>query len=268
MMRRLEAAVALSGSDSRDVDSLNRGLEILRTFRPPDGTLSLGEISTRLGVPRPTVQRLADTLVAYGFLRRIPATDRYQPDSSCLVVGHAMLASSAIVKLARPVLDELALRHGVHAVLGVRERLNMMCLVHAAGPGAAPISLLGVGMQFPITATALGRAWLWAQNGSLQGDLIQRSKAEGGDQAARTVPGLYRAFQELEQEGYCVSSGEWLRDVAAVGTPILASPGRSYGLSCKVAGPGTRREILRGKIAPALLEAASQIRDAAARLAI
>jgi DNA-binding IclR family transcriptional regulator len=266
-MRRREAAAPLAGSqDSRDVDSLNRGLEILRTFRALEGALGVAEIAMRLGIPRGTVQRLAETLVAHGFLRRIPDSDRYQPDSSCLLLGHAVLASSPIVRVARPILEELAARHDVHAALGVPERLNMMCLVHAAGPKTAPISLIGVGMPLPMTATALGRAWLWAQQGSTQGEFIQRTKAEGGDSAARTIPGLYRAFQELEEEGFCIASGEWIRDVAAVGTAVALNSGRSYGLACKVAGLGSRRELLRTKIAPALMEAAAQIRDASARV--
>lgn len=268
MMKRREAATLLAGpQDSRDVDSLNRGLEILRTFRPLEGALGIAELSLRLGIPRGTVQRLAETLAAHGFLRRVPDTDRYQPDSSCLLVGHALLASSPIVRVARPILDELAARHDVHAALGVRERLNMLCLVHAAGRKAAPISLVGVGMLLPMTATALGRAWLWAQQGSLQGELIQRTKAEGGEPAARTIPGLYRAFQELEEDGFCIAAGEWIRDVSAVGTAVTLNNGRSFGLACKVAGPGSRKEMLRTRLAPALMEAAAQIREAAARVA-
>ncbi len=267
-MRPREAASLAGSQDSRDVDSLNRGLEILRTFRPLEGALSVAEISLRLGIPRGTVQRLAETLVTHGFLRRIPDSDHYQPDSSCLLVGHALLASAPIVRIARPILEELATKHDVHAALGVRERLNMLCLAHAAGRKAVPITLLGVGMLLPMTATALGRAWLWAQQGSTQGELIQRTKVEGGEPAARTIPGLYRAFQELEEEGFCVASGEWIRDVAAVGTAVTLNSGHSYGLVCKVSGPGFRKELLRTKIAPALMDAAAQIRDASARLTV
>jgi len=251
--------------DARDVDSLNRGLEILRCFRPPEGALGLAEISTRLGIPRSTVQRLTETLVAHGFLRRL-AGDRFQPDSACLVVGHAMLASCSIARASRPILDELAARHDVHAVLGVRERLGMLCLVHATARKAAPIGFLGVGMLLPMTATALGRSWLWAQSGSLQGEIIQRTKVERGEHGARTIPGLYRSFQELEERGFCLASGEWLRDVFGVGTAVTLADGRSFGLACKVALPDSRKEQLGARLGAVLLDAAGRIRDAAVRL--
>jgi DNA-binding IclR family transcriptional regulator len=251
--------------DARDVDSLHRGLEVLRNFRPGESMLGINEISLRLGVPRATTQRLVDTLVTHKFVRQVGDSDRYQPDVSCLVVGHALVASSAIVRVARPIMQELASRFKVDVVLGTRERLDMLCLEHCASRNAARFPVT-VGMSLPLTATALGRAWLWAQPGSLQGELIQRTKAEGGEQGMRTIPGLYRAFQEMEEHGYCLSSGEWLRDVNAVGTAVILNNGATYALSCRVVGLGSKKEFSLDEIGPALLEAAAKIKDAAGRI--
>jgi len=250
-----------------DVDSLQRGLEILRLFHPPQTSLSLGEISIRLGIPRATAQRLAETLVDQGFLRHGPAVDRYQPDASCFLLGHALLVSNAIGRIARPILEETAEQLGGHLVLGLRDRISMLCLGYAAARGATPINLLGPGFRVPLTATALGRAWLWSQPASVQGELIQRTKDDASDQATRTIGGLYRAFQELEEEGFCISVGDWLRDVAAVGTVVELGSGRSFGLSYKVAGPASRKE-LKSRIGVPLMNVAARIRDAVARQAI
>lgn len=250
---------------TRDVDSLHRGLEILRCFRSGESMLSLNEISLRLGVPRPTTQRLVNTLVAHKFLHQVGDSDRYQPDVSCLVVGHAWIAESSIVRAARPIMQDLATRFDVNVVLGARERLSMLCLEQCTSPKTPP-SPVGVGMALPITATALGRAWLWAQPGSLQGELIQRTKSESGEEGARSIPGLYRAFQEMEEHGYCQSAGEWMRDINAIGTAVILHNGATYGLSCEVAGLGWKKELFCEEIGEALLEAATQIKNAAGRI--
>lgn len=253
--------------DARDVDSLHRGLEILRSFRSDESMLSLSEISLRLGVPRATTQRLVDTLVMHKFLFRVADGDRYQPGVSCLVVGNAFLARCAIVKVARPIMQELASRFNVDVVLGLRERLDMLCLEHCASRKDTRVRV-SVGTSIPLTATALGRAWLWAQRSSVQGELIQSTKSERGEAGARTIPGLYSSFQEMEEHGYCLSSGDWLRDISAVGTVIILNNGVFYALSCKVAGLGSKKEFFRDEIGPALLEAAAKMKHAAGRLVL
>lgn len=250
-----------------NVNSLHRGLEILRSFRFGENMLSLNEISLRLGVSRITTQRLVDTLVMHKFLRKAGDSDWYQPDVSCLVVGHALLTSSAIVRIARPIMQELASRFKVNIVLGLHERLAMLCLEHCTSQQTVRFPVT-IGLSLPLTATALGRAWLWAQRGSVQGDLIQRIKSECGEDGARTIPGLYRAFHEMEEKGYCTSSGEWMRDISAVGTAIILNDGTTYAVSCKVSGLGSRKEMLGDEIGPALLETAAQIKDAAGRFVL
>jgi DNA-binding IclR family transcriptional regulator len=256
-----------TSQEVRDVNSLSRGLELLRVFRPFESALSVGEMSLRLGIPRATIQRLADTLVGHGFLRRILDSDRYQPDGACLVVGDAMLHSCSVARIARPILQELAFRHGVTVVLAVRERLRMLCLDCIAAPDRPLIPAVDVGMLLPLAATSVGRAWLWAQAGALQGELIQSLRVEGGDQGAKEIAGIYHAFQEMETQGYCLSAGSWLPDISSVGTAITVDNGACFGLSCKLTGPGSRKELLRGKIAASLLQAAGRIKVEEARSA-
>ncbi|MBC7728270.1 MAG: helix-turn-helix domain-containing protein, partial [Microbacteriaceae bacterium] len=48
--------------------SLERGVEILRAFRPGSELLGNGELAERTGLARATVSRLTQTLVGTGFL--------------------------------------------------------------------------------------------------------------------------------------------------------------------------------------------------------
>ena len=60
-----------------EVDSLQRGLEILRSFRTGEKSLRLTDILDRTKVPRPAAQKLLNTLTAHHFLRYLPELDRY-----------------------------------------------------------------------------------------------------------------------------------------------------------------------------------------------
>src|ERR1035437_8242530 len=85
-----------------EVDSLRRGLEILRCFRAGEKSLLLADIVVRTKIPRLTAQKLRNTLTAQHFMRYLPEFDRYEPDVSCFVVGHALRASLPIIRVARP----------------------------------------------------------------------------------------------------------------------------------------------------------------------
>ena len=250
---------------AHEVDSLHRGLEIVRSFRPGESFVNINELASRTGLKRTTAQRLADTLVAYDFLEYHADTERYGPAVACLVLGHAFLSSAHIGHVAQPIMQALASEYQISVALGSRDRLSMICLelCHDHPKKDFPVS---VGSSVPITATALGRAWLWGESGAVQGEIIQRTKTEEGEIGARTIPGVYRAFQEMEEQGYCVSSGEWIQDISAIGTVITLQHQPSLALSCEMAGFNTPKKTLRKEeIGPALVEAASRIKHAIAR---
>lgn len=250
-----------------EASSLARGLEILRGFRPGENSLSIAEIASSLSLPRPTTARLVETLTAHQFLRSIPGTDSYQPDISCLVVGRALLASLSIIRIVRPTLQELADRFGLNVVLGVRERLDTLCLEHCVGNNTQRFRY-GVGALAPLVSTALGRAWLWAQPGVVQGELIDQIRIHADEKTKRSLPGLYRAFQEMEELGYCFSFGEWSRDVHAVATPLILDGAVRYSISCKATGIEPQEQRFRTEVGPALLSAVATIKNAIVRMPV
>jgi DNA-binding IclR family transcriptional regulator len=250
---------------AHEVDSLHRGLELVRSFRPGESSLNITELASRTGLKRATAQRLVDTLVTHDFLQHHSDTDRYGPAVACLVLGHAYLSGTQLGHAAQPIMRALASEYQISVALGARDRLSMICLelCHDHPKKDFPVS---VGSSVPITATALGRAWLWGESGTVQGEIIQRTKTEEGESGARTIPGVYRAFQEMEEQGYCVSAGEWVQDISAIGTVITLQNQPSLALSCEMAGFHTPKKILRKEeIGLALVEAAARIKHAITR---
>lgn len=264
-MRRRTSPAATRPEPAAAVDSLQRGLEALRCFRPGEDALGAGELASRLDLPRNTTLRLLQTLEMHGFLRRVQGTDDFSLDVECLFVGQSFLGSSQLVRRSGPVLQTLADRFKVHALLCVPEREDMLVLQHAAGSSASPLAL-GAGLSLPVATTASGCAWLWTQQPAVQGEwlarLRERAPTAGGSSKAAKI---YQAFHDIEKGGTCFSQDDWRRGVAMVATPLLMRDGSAAAIGCAISEAPPGQAAFSPECCAALREAANEIRDAMQR---
>lgn len=259
-MSKRDTQHAAAPAAQTEVDSLQRGLEILRSFRAGEKSLRLGDILDRTKIPRLSAQKLLNTLTAQHFLRYLPELDRYEPDVSCFVLGHALRASLPILRIARPVMQALAEKLGVDVFLASREGMEMMVLEYCSV--RSETAEFSVGSLVPLAQTAVGRAWLWVQKPAIQGEYIERIRAEADASALNAIPGIYRAFQDLAERGYCVSLGEWLQDRHAIAAPLITGGGREvFALAATANDQRLKESFFRDTAASALLDAAARIKN-------
>ena len=261
MRRRAEASpLATHEAPPAAIDSLQRGLEAMRCFRPGEDALSDAEIARRLVLPRRTTRRLLDTLALHGFVLQAPRTDTFRLHVACFVVGQAVLNGAPLVRQAAPILQVLANRFDVHALLAVPDRSDMLVLSHQVGAAAAGFKL-GAGARVPTAETALGRAWLWTQPAAVQGQWLAELRAAAQGQAGNThAADLYQAFHDIEEGGACFSFGGWRRDAGLVATPIVLDDGRAAAIACLRRTAGTGHHRFERECTAALVEAAAAIR--------
>jgi DNA-binding IclR family transcriptional regulator len=88
------------------VQSLSRGLEIIRTVAGSDDGLTLAQLSESLGVKAPTAHNLARTLVAHNFLEKSTRPTRYRIGAA-LGELYAARLERALVREAVPVVASL-----------------------------------------------------------------------------------------------------------------------------------------------------------------
>jgi len=223
----LDAAPDLRGN----VDSLQRGLEILRLFGPDEPSLSVSEIATRIGLPSPTTSRLIETLKASRFVTSLPGTDIVHPGVACHHIGVAQILGDDLRLVAEQPLKSLSNETGSNVCLGVRERTSMLCILEYQ-PRRNRQSASLEGSKVPIATSAMGRAWLWAQQAQIQAELIQRIRTEADSDIGKTaMPSVYRAFYDLELHGYCVDTSE---DCLSVATPLQIADTVNASVCCTV----------------------------------
>ncbi|MBB5214545.1 IclR family transcriptional regulator [Parapusillimonas granuli] len=249
--------LGLEAAGGGQVNSLQRGLDILHLFNGREPMLTHAEIAGRLGLPRATASKLIATLVAANFLRQ-DVNGAYGPDVACLALGRAVKRGLPVVQAASPQMLRFAEEFGVHVSLMTRERLQMLVLEHAVPSGLSHLGL-ATGALVPMARSASGRAFLWAQKPGLQAELFEALKDAGAEGAHRFMPGVYAAFQELEERGFCFMASPVTRQTSSVATPLYDRGAPAYSLAAMSLGGSDRERELIEEIGPRLLQVSAEI---------
>src|SRR3954451_11300809 len=90
------------------VQSLERGLAVLRTFSADAPALTLSEVARRAGVTRATSRRLLHTFEALGYMHSDGRLFALTP--KVLDLGYAFLSSLQLPDIAQPFMEQLSER--------------------------------------------------------------------------------------------------------------------------------------------------------------
>lgn len=247
--------------DRQFVTALARGLELLRCFTPRESLLGNQELAKKTGLPKPTVSRLTYTLTRLGYLRHLPHSGKYQLEVGVMSFGYAMLSNLSIRALARPLMEEMAGYAKAAVAMAARDRLSMVYLdvVH----GEANLTMRRqVGSHLSLHRSAIGRACLAAMPEDEREFILGHIRKRHPEDWPEVRKGLERAFRDYADYGFCLSLGEWQRDVNAVG---VALHHESHGLlAFNCGGPSfhLKREKLEDDIGPRLLHMVHNIEAA------
>ncbi len=242
---------------SAEVDSLRRGLELLRLFDARHRSLQSADIAAKLGLSRVTAAKLIATLESQNFLRPSSNGDGgFEPHVACLALGRAVKRGLRIVQVAQPRMLALSQRFGVHVTLSTRDRLHMLVVEHVVPSGQVRMGL-DTGARLPMVSSASGRAYLAAQPEAARSKLLTSIKGDDSQGVFRQAT-LDAAFHELEKRGWCFLASPVTSQTNAIATPIRAGASADYVLTAMTVGPDVEHD-LRDEIAPDLLNQARQI---------
>ncbi len=253
------------GDDRHFVTALARGLEVLRCFAIHERYLGLTELAKRSGLPKGTVARLAGTLAKLGYLNYSQELGRYSLGTSVLSLGFATLANLDIREIARPLMQELADYARASVSLGVRDRLSVMYVEWVRS--SEPITVMrGIGARLPIATTSMGRAYLSAASAAERDSVFEQVRNQDPELWPTVMRGMEEAIKDYSERGYCLSVGDWDRDIASVAVPYTAPDGTQMAFNC--GGPAfvLSREKLELEVGPRLVDLVQRLSAATGRL--
>jgi DNA-binding IclR family transcriptional regulator len=231
--------------------SLERGIEVLRAFRPGTGLLGNGELAERTGLSRPTVTRLCQTLVDSGFLERDRSARAYRLAAPVLSLAHAMRTGSPVLAAAAPLMRAEAEKRRINVGLAVADRDEMVYLESVRSSRRVSWRNVVAGQRVPIELTSLGRAWLAAAPQAQRAALFRHFRdARGAREWKRLERELQDAIRDTRELGYCWAS--WQPEVVALATPFRVGESAVYVLNMSVSGSEPAPAVVERLAAPLL----------------
>jgi IclR family pca regulon transcriptional regulator len=253
-----DAGAGLTARSSDFVQSLDRGLAVIRAFGPDRERLSLSEVARVTGLTRAAARRFLLTLVKLGYVRNDGREFSLRP--RVLELGYAYLSGLALPEVAAPHMEELVARLHESSSISVLDGHQIVYVVRVPTKRIMTVAI-SVGTRFPAYATSMGRVLL----AQLADDELERYLAEATFErlTSRTVtnPARLRAIvREAARQGYAIVDQELEEGLRAVAAPIRgAADVGTAAINVSAHASRISMGAMRGQILPALLETARQI---------
>jgi len=251
-------AAAQSARDSDFVQSLDRGLAVIRAFGPGRERLSLSDVARETGLTRAAARRFLLTLVKLGYVRSDGREFSLRP--LVLELGYAYLSGLAMPEIASPHLEELVARVRESSSISVLDGQQIVYVARVPTKRIMTVAI-SVGTRFPAYATSMGRVLL----AGMSPDDLEKylSEAEFEAFTARTVNDpdrLREIVREVGRQGYAIVDQELEEGLRSIAAPIHGG-GNAVIAAINLSGHASRVSLaaMRAVLLPALLETASRI---------
>jgi IclR family transcriptional regulator, pca regulon regulatory protein len=266
MLRQLQEAPlrdagAGDGQAARSSDfvqSLDRGLAVIRAFGPDRERLSLSEVAKATGLTRAAARRFLLTLVKLGYVRNNGRQFSLRP--RVLELGYAYLSGLALPDVAAPHLEELVARLHESSSVSVLDGHQIVYVARMPTKRIMTVAI-SVGTRLPAYATSMGRVLLAALTDSELDAYLAEATFERFTARTVTSPDELRVIvREAARQGYAIVDQELEEGLRAVAVPVRGAPGvGTAAINISAHSSRVSMVAMRAEVLPALLETARQI---------
>lgn len=240
------------------IQSLDRGLAVIRTFSADAPQLTLSDVAKRTGLSRASARRFLHTLQALDYV----ATDgRYFfLTPRVLELGYAYLHSSTVSSIAQNHLELLAERLGESCSASVLDDGNIIYTARAATNRIMSVNL-SVGQRLPAFVTSMGRVLLAYSSDTVVDAYF--STYPRPQLTARTVTDeaeLRAILDKVRGQGWAMIDQELEVGVRSVAVPVRDSAGRVLAaINVSAHAARVTLEELQRRFLPELMRTAKAI---------
>ncbi|HKV66065.1 MAG TPA: IclR family transcriptional regulator C-terminal domain-containing protein [Rhodanobacteraceae bacterium] len=240
------------------VQSLARGLQVLRAFDHDLATPTLSQVAQRTGLSRAVARRLLLTLQHLGYVSSSGRNFFLTP--RVLELGYSYLASLELDELVQQSMERLSRRVHESCSMSVLDGRDIVYVLRV--PVRRVISVaLGVGARLPAFATSMGRVMLADLSPDALAAWMRGQKFRAfTPRTLHASAALKEELARVREQGYALVSRELESGLCSIAVPVHAATGRvvaalNVGMSYTDDAP----ERAVRKILPALREAQAAI---------
>lgn len=215
---------------------LGKVVTVLHAFTADDHGVSLAELGRRTGLPKGTLHRVVNDLVAVRLLDR--SDSGYRLGGQLFELGMRASVERQLLEVATPFMEDLYERTHETVHLGVLEGREVVYVAKIGGHRQASTPSR-IGGRMPLHCTAIGKALLAYSPPALLADVV----AGGLDRRTpRTITAPGRLRQQLErvvETGTAFEYEESAIGIVCAAAPVLDAQDRPVA-AISVTGPVTR----------------------------
>lgn len=240
------------------VQSLDRGLAVIRAFGPQRPLLTLSEVSREAGISRASARRFLHTLVELGYVGTDGRAFFLRP--RLLDLGFAYLSGLGLPEIAQPHLRELSERTGESTSVAILDGDDIVYVARVATYRIISAAI-GVGTRLPAFATSMGRTLLAFLPPAEREAFLERVELRPlTDFTITTRARLRKALEEIAAQGWGFVDQELEEGLRSFAAPIRDASG-AVTAAVNVSTPVRRGGVdeTRERVVPPLLEAARRI---------
>src|ERR1700728_1015435 len=240
------------------VQSLDRGLAVVRAERPDRERLSLSDVARHTGMTRAAARRFLLTLVELGYVRNDGRDFSLRP--RVLELGYAYLSGLTLPDIAAPHMEELVGRLHESSSISVLDGEQIAYVVRVPTKRIMTIAI-AVGTRFPAYATSMGRVMLAELSDEDLDDYLLQTELQPITSRTLTDAGQFRAkLAEVARQGYCIVDQELEDGLRSIAVPIRGIPDvGTAAINVSAHASRVSIDVLRDEFLPELQRTACQI---------
>jgi IclR family pca regulon transcriptional regulator len=247
------------------VQSLARGLAVIRAFGADRPQLTLSEVAAATGLTRAAARRFLLTLIELDYVRSDGRLFSLRP--RVLELGYSYLSSLSLADVAQPHLEELVARTRESSSVAVLDREDVVYVARVATKRIMTVAI-AVGTRFPAYATSMGRVLLAGLPPPELDAYLAGVKLEALTPRTVVEPERLREILDLaRRNGYTTTDQELEEGLRSAAAPVR-DPGGNVIAAVNASAQASRvsMQALRNDLLPHVIATARRIEaDLAAR---
>ncbi|MEN3609626.1 IclR family transcriptional regulator [Plantactinospora sp. ZYX-F-223] len=242
------------------VQSLERGLAVIRAFDADHPQLTLSEVARATGLTRAAARRFLLTLVELGYMR----TDGrlFSLRARILELGYAYLSSLSLPEVAQPHMESLVAEVHESCSMSVLDADEVVYVARVPTKRIMTVAI-SVGTRFPAYATSMGRVLLAAQPAQWLDNYLDTAELRPLTRRTVTDPARLRTIlNRICNQGYAIVDQELEEGLRSLAAPIRDADGAVIA-ALNVSAHASRgsSEVIRKELLPPLLATAKRIEE-------
>ncbi|MGE5136939.1 MAG: IclR family transcriptional regulator C-terminal domain-containing protein [Gemmatimonadota bacterium] len=240
------------------VQSLDRGLAVIRCFSAENPSLTLSEVAERTGLTRAAARRFLLTLQELGYVGSTGRQFSLRP--RVLALGYAYLSSFSVAQISQPHLEDLAEELHESCSVSVLDGDDLVYVARASANRIMTIALT-VGTRLPPYPTSMGRVLLaHLPPDDLDAHLARTKLSKLTEHTIVDEKELREVLATVRAQGWAAVDQELEAGVRSIAVPIRDSSRRVVAaINASAHAARVPMRTLEKQFLPKLLDAARQI---------